>query len=129
MPWNSGTWRTIEEICVDYHDSVGVLCRRQLYKRVVEHSQRWCVVLVAYQDWRSTGRVKLGWQPPRWALMRFQWIGERWREENRFPMSGSALRAFGILAPRVDEQVRLLLRVVGSERREAPWIDDQPAAE
>lgn len=122
--WNSGTWRSIEEICVDYHDDRGSLCRRQLYKRVVEHSQRWCVVLIAYQDWRNSGRVHLGWQEPRWVLMRFEWVGERWREANRFNLSGSALRALGMLIERTDARVRRLARVLGPERREAEWIDD-----
>lgn len=126
--WNSGTWRSIEEICVDYYDEhSGELCRRQLYKRVVEHSPRWCVVLVAYQDWRTTGRVKLGWQEPRWCLFRFEWVGQRWRESVRFNLSGNAMRALGMIVERTDERVRRLARVLGTERREAKWIDDTAA--
>lgn len=127
MKWNSGTWRSIEEICVDYYDERNTLCRRQLYKRVVEHSQRWCVVLIAFQDWRNTGRVKLGWQEPRWVFMRFEWIGERWREAKRFPMSSSAMRALGLIIERTDLRVQQLVRLLGSDRREAEWIDDVAA--
>lgn len=130
--WNSGTWRSIEEICIDYHERrSGMICRRQLYKRVVEHSPRWCVLLIAYQDWRRRGRTVLGWQEPRWVLMRFEWIGERWREANRFNLSGDALRALGLLIERTDARVRHLARVLGNtERTEADWIDgDATAAE
>jgi hypothetical protein len=93
----------IEAVGCEYRNGSDQLRRRQLFKRVISNRCGWALIVFAFQDWRTTGHVKVvGWQPVRWSIERWHRVAERWRLQSRLTMNQADAAAALELVAAVD---------------------------